>query len=73
MPGNASQAAHFYLHVARKIGEASDTEFAEIFHQLRRKRELSRTVHDLNALLCNSDHHKTALTALRRLGLKDAG
>ena len=72
MPANTSQPAHFYLHVAHKIGEAS-TEFAGIIHQARRKRELSRTVHALNALLRCSDHYKTALTALRRLGLEHAG
>jgi len=73
MPNNISQPPHSYLGVARRISEASDIEIVEILHQLRDKRELSRTVRALNALLQDSAHNETAWLALRRLGLEHAG
>jgi hypothetical protein len=66
-------AYEFGLGIAYKLAEASDDELLVVFDRLRRDRQLSVAVHQMNVLLTDAAHKEIALAALRRLGLEHAG
>ncbi len=57
------------LKVARKFSCASDDEWPAYFEQLRRGKQLSQAIRQINALLDESEHRQIAVAALRRIGL----
>jgi hypothetical protein len=61
------------LLIANHIARSSSNEFPTIFEGLRRRGQLSATVHDLNRLLDEPTHQELALTALKRFGLEHGG
>jgi hypothetical protein len=69
MSSNADQL----LFVFNRIARASAHEWPHIFEDLRRRKRLSETIRHLNRLLKEPAHRELAETALRRLGLHQAG
>lgn len=51
-----------------RLSKATNDEAVFIFHELRRERTLSRTMHKINELLETVTHRKVARRAVERLG-----
>lgn len=63
----------FGLSVARDLSEASENAWPVIFDELRKRRQLSIAIHQMNKLLSDPGHRDLALAALRRIGLEHGG
>jgi hypothetical protein len=63
----------FGLEVAHRLSAASDDEWPTYFEHLRRRKELSQAIRQINALLAEPKHRRVAVDALRRIGLWDEG
>jgi hypothetical protein len=63
----------FGLRVAHLLNRSSDAEWPEHFERLRRDRQLSTAIRQINALLDDQTNREVAVGALRRIGLWDAG
>lgn len=61
------------IDVVRELAEASEGEWQAIFERLRRARQLSSTVHNMNQLLKHPAHMDTAGQALQKIGLLHRG
>ena len=55
--------------IARQICDAHDGEWLAIFEHLRRERQLSSAVHQMNQLLKHPTHSDLAKQSLEKLGL----
>lgn len=55
--------------VACAIVAMNEQDRVELFHNLRRNKRLSSTVHSLNRLAAHPDHGRLGLDALASLGL----
>ena len=71
MLSNEEKRMEFTLSVAKRLQQASDSEFIETFHLMRRQGKLSRYIRGLNALEKNPTHSAIAKRALKQLGLDD--
>ncbi len=56
------------LAAARKFANASDDSWPEYFDQLRRDKQLSVVIHEINELLKQPEHRQLAIDALKRIG-----
>jgi len=56
-----------------RIAHAPESELPQVFEDLRRRKKLYRTVHQLNLLLHEPAYRGLAEIALRRLGLRYSG
>ena len=61
------------ISTARFLADASDSEVSRTFMRLRASKQLFLTVHELNKLLTVPEHRDLAHSALKRLGLDQAG
>jgi hypothetical protein len=61
------------VSTARFLVDASDNEVSRTFMRLRASKQLFLTVHELNKLLTVAEHRDLARSALKRLGLDQAG
>ena len=57
------------LEIARRFASARDDEWPAHFEQLRRGKQLSHAIRQINALLADPEHRQVAIGALRRMGL----
>jgi hypothetical protein len=60
------------LRAARKLVEASDDEWPKYFVALRRDKQLSTAIREINQLLDQPKYRQLAIDALRRVGLWDS-
>ena len=56
-----------------RIAHAPESELPRVFEDLRRRKRLYETVHQLNLLLQEPAYRGLAETALKRLGLRHSG
>ena len=56
-----------------RIAQASTREWPHIFEDLRRRKRLFETVHQLNRLLDDPAHRELAQSTLKKLGLQHSG
>jgi len=62
-------ALTFGLNIAQLFAELPDHQWPEVFEELRRSRELSKAIGEINQLLQDPAHRDLAVSALRRVGL----
>jgi hypothetical protein len=73
MSGHADDETPASVQIASQLAEAPDGEWQRIFESLRRRRELSSSVHQMNKLLAHPIHADVARQALRKMGLLHGG
>lgn len=59
----------FGLTVARALTDATDDDWPQCFERLRREKQLSVAIKQINAMLELPEHRKMAMAALKRIGL----
>jgi hypothetical protein len=59
------------LSSARKFVQASDESWPQYFEQLRRDKQLSTVIHEINELLEQPEYRQLAIAALTRIGFWD--
>jgi hypothetical protein len=59
----------FGLDVARRLTRAGDDEWPVEFERLRRTRQLSYAIRQMNLLLQHPEHADVVSSSLRRIGL----
>ena len=64
-----SKQSKFGLDVARKVSVGTEDDWLALFEQLRRDRQLSTALCQINALLSEPEHRPIAIAALKRMGL----
>ncbi len=59
----------FGLNIAQLFADLPDHQWPELFEELRRTKELSKAIGEINLLLHDPAHRDLAVAALRRVGL----
>ncbi len=59
----------FGLGIAELFVNLTDAQWPEVFEELRRTKELSKAIAEINQLLNDPVHRELAIAALRRVGL----
>ena len=62
----------FGLNIASLFVISTDDQWRELFEELRRTRELSKAIGEINQLLNDPVHRDLAVAALRRVGMYHA-
>jgi hypothetical protein len=59
----------FGLAIAGLFAKLTDDQWPEVFEELRRAKQLSKAIGEINQLLNDPVHRPLAVTALRRVGM----
>jgi hypothetical protein len=59
----------FGLNIAGLLVSLPEPQWMEVFEELRRTKELSKAIGEINQLLSDPVHRDLAVSALRRVGL----
>lgn len=62
------RANQFGLHIAKTIISCNEDEWPDVVNKLRRERQLSTAIHQINNLQRDPDHVDMASAAMRRMG-----
>jgi hypothetical protein len=62
----------FGLVIARLFATLRDDQWPEVFEELRRTKQLSKAIGEINQLLNDSTHRDLAIAAFSRIGLLHA-
>ena len=62
------QSNKFGLEVARAIINSKDSEWPDVIQQLRRERQLSNAIHEINNLQRDPIHTELASAAIKKIG-----